>query len=220
MCPALPSPPPPMSKAGLRSPRACMRTPPALWWVLIPKYSLRIGLKHNARQQLVAFLKAEHPNDAGIVYRLSRKKTEETASWLPRRATALPYHKAPGRGTCGISARFLREEAIVMVATIAFGMGIDKPDVRFGRTSICPRPSRRIIRRRGARPRRRTGQCLDDLWPAGCDQTGQMMQSSQGSEQHKRIEQHRLNAMLGLCEITSCRRQALLATARPTPSLR
>ena len=179
-----------------------------------PNIRYRIGLKHNARQQLLAFLKAEHPNDAGIVYCLSRKKTEETASWLATQGfTALPYHAGlPAEERAAHQARFLREEAIIMVATIAFGMGIDKPDVRFVAHLDLPKTIEAYYQE--------TGRAGRDGAPANAwmiyglqdvIKLRQMMQSSQGSEQHKRIEQHRLNAMLGLCEITSCRRQALLA---------
>jgi ATP-dependent DNA helicase RecQ len=179
-----------------------------------PNIRYRIGLKHNARQQLLAFLRAEHPTDAGIVYCLSRKKTEETASWLATQGfTALPYHAGlPAEERAAHQARFLREESVVMVATIAFGMGIDKPDVRFVAHLDLPKTIEAYYQE--------TGRAGRDGAPANAwmiyglqdvIKLRQMMQSSQGSEQHKRIEQHRLNAMLGLCEITSCRRQALLA---------
>ena len=179
-----------------------------------PNIRYRIGLKHNARQQLLAFLKSEHPNDAGIVYCLSRKKTEETASWLTTQGfIALPYHAGlPAEERAAHQARFLREEAIVMVATIAFGMGIDKPDVRFVAHLDLPKTIEAYYQETGRAGR--DGATANAWMIYGLQDViklRQMMQSSQGSEQHKRIEQHRLNAMLGLCEITSCRRQALLA---------
>ena len=98
-----------------------------------PNIRYRVTLKANARQQLQAFLDAEHANDAGIVYCLSRKKVDETAEWLKERGwDALPYHAGLDAATRNKNQRrFLREEGVVMVATVAFGMGIDKPNVRF-----------------------------------------------------------------------------------------
>ena len=98
-----------------------------------PNIRYRIALKHNAKQQLLRFLKEEHPRDAGIVYCLSRKKTEDVASWLQEQGyNALPYHAGlPASVRADHQSRFLREESVIIVATIAFGMGIDKPDVRF-----------------------------------------------------------------------------------------
>ncbi|MDP3687640.1 MAG: RecQ family ATP-dependent DNA helicase, partial [Sulfurimicrobium sp.] len=98
-----------------------------------PNIRYRVTHKNNARQQLQAFLEAEHPNDAGIVYCLSRKKVDETAAWLKDKGwDALPYHAGLDAATRNANQkRFLREEGVVMVATVAFGMGIDKPNVRF-----------------------------------------------------------------------------------------
>ncbi len=98
-----------------------------------PNIHYRITLKDNARNQLLAFLDAEHVNDAGIVYCLSRKKVEETADWLKIRGRdALPYHAGlDAKVRNANQRRFLREEGVIMVATVAFGMGIDKPNVRF-----------------------------------------------------------------------------------------
>ena len=178
-----------------------------------PNIQYRIGLKNNPRQQLLRFLKEEHPQDAGIVYCLSRKKTEETAQWLIEQGfDALPYHAGlSAELRAAHQARFLRDENVIVVATIAFGMGIDKPDVRFVVHLDLPKTVESYYQE--------TGRAGRDGAPATAwmiyglqdvIKLRQMMQSSQGSEQHKRLEQHRLNAMLGLCEITSCRRQSLL----------
>ena len=178
-----------------------------------PNIQYRIGLKNNPRQQLLRFLKDEHPQDAGIVYCLSRKKTEETAQWLTEQGfDALPYHAGlSAELRAAHQARFLRDENVIVVATIAFGMGIDKPDVRFVVHLDLPKTVESYYQE--------TGRAGRDGAPATAwmiyglqdvIKLRQMLQSSQGSEQHKRLEQHRLNAMLGLCEITSCRRQSLL----------
>jgi ATP-dependent DNA helicase RecQ len=178
-----------------------------------PNIRYRIALKHNARQQLLDFLRAEHPSDAGIVYCLSRKKTEETAYWLREQGfNALPYHAGlPAATRADHQARFLREEGVIIVATIAFGMGIDKPDVRFVAHLDLPKTVESYYQETGRAGR--DGEHANAWMVYGLQDViklRQMMAGSEGSEEHKRAEQHRLNAMLGLCEITSCRRQALL----------
>ena len=178
-----------------------------------PNIQYRIGLKNNPRQQLLRFLKEEHPTDAGIIYCLSRKKTEEIAQWLTEQGfDALPYHAGlSAELRAAHQARFLRDDSVIVVATIAFGMGIDKPDVRFVVHLDLPKTVESYYQE--------TGRAGRDGAPATAwmiyglqdvIKLRQMMQGSQGSDQHKRLEQHRLNAMLGLCEITSCRRQSLL----------
>ncbi len=178
-----------------------------------PNIRYRIALKHNARQQLLNFLKAEHADDAGIVYCLSRKKTEETAHWLKEQGfKAVPYHAGLAASTrADNQARFLREEGVIVVATIAFGMGIDKPDVRFVAHLDLPKTVESYYQETGRAGR--DGEAANAWMVYGLQDViklRQMMAGSDGSEEHKRAEQHRLNAMLGLCEITSCRRQALL----------
>tara|TARA_B110000027_G_scaffold14695_1_gene14556 strand:- start:711 stop:2507 length:1797 start_codon:yes stop_codon:yes gene_type:complete len=179
-----------------------------------PNIRYRIALKHNAKTQLLNFLKEEHPRDAGIVYCLSRKKAEEIAHWLTLQGfNALPYHAGlPTQTRATNQARFLREEGVIVVATIAFGMGIDKPDVRFVAHLDLPKTVESYYQETGRAGR--DGMPADAWMVYGLQDViklRQMMSTSEGSEEHKRAEQHRLNAMLGFCEITSCRRQALLA---------
>ena len=178
-----------------------------------PNIRYRIALKHNAKQQLLQFLKEEHSDDAGIIYCLSRKKTEEIAYWLQQQGfNALPYHAGLDTGTrADNQSRFLREDRVIVVATIAFGMGIDKPDVRFVAHLDLPKTVESYYQETGRGGR--DGEPTNAWMIYGLQDViklRQMMAGSEGSEEHKRAEQHRLNAMLGLCEITSCRRQVLL----------
>ena len=178
-----------------------------------PNIRYRIALKTNPRQQLLQFLKNEHKNDAGIIYCLSRRKTEETATWLSQQGfEALPYHAGLDSETRAKNqARFLNEESIIIVATIAFGMGIDKPDVRFVAHLDLPKTVESYYQETGRAGR--DGESANAWLVYGLQDViklRQMMENSEGSDEHKRAEQHRLNAMLGLCEITSCRRHALL----------
>ena len=179
-----------------------------------PNIRYQIGVKHNAKQQLLKLLKADHQSDSGIIYCLSRKKTEDIAAWLSEQGfNAYPYH-------AGLSAElrsrhqalFLRDEAVIIVATIAFGMGIDKPDVRFVAHLDLPKTIESYYQETGRAGR--DGKPATAWMIYGLQDViklRQMMANSEGNEAHKRAEQHRLNAMLGLCEITTCRRQALLA---------
>jgi ATP-dependent DNA helicase RecQ len=178
-----------------------------------PNIRYRITLKNNPRQQLLQFLKNEHRHDAGIIYCLSRRKTEETASWLKQQGyEALPYHAGlDNKVRAKNQSRFLREEGIIIVATIAFGMGIDKPDVRFVAHLDLPKTIESYYQETGRAGR--DGEAANAWMVYGLQDViklRQMMEKSEGSEEHKRAEQHRLNAMLGLCEITTCRRHALL----------
>ena len=179
-----------------------------------PNIRYRITLKQSAKSQLLKFLKLEHPNDAGIIYCLSRKKTEDVADWLRNQGfNALPYHAGlPAQTRSKHQASFLREEGIIIVATIAFGMGIDKPDLRFVAHLDLPKTIESYYQETGRAGR--DGKPANAWMIYGLQDViklRQMMEGSEGDEAHKRAEQHRLNAMLGLCEITSCRRQTLLS---------
>ena len=179
-----------------------------------PNIRYRIALKDNPRAQLLRFLRDEHPGDAGIVYCLSRKRVEETAAWLVSQGfDALPYHAGlPAGKREQHQRRFLREDGVIVVATIAFGMGIDKPDVRFVAHLDLPKTVEAYYQETGRAGR--DGEPADAWLVYGLQDVimlRQMLDQSQGTEHYKREEQHRLNAMLGLCEITSCRRRALLA---------
>ena len=179
-----------------------------------PNIRYRITLKQSAKSQLLKFLKLEHPNDAGIIYCLSRKKTEDIADWLRNQGfNALPYHAGlPAQTRSKHQASFLREEGIIIVATIAFGMGIDKPDLRFVAHLDLPKTIESYYQETGRAGR--DGEPANAWMIYGLQDViklRQMMEGSEGDETHKRAEQHRLNAMLGFCEITSCRRQTLLS---------
>ncbi|GGO87474.1 ATP-dependent DNA helicase RecQ [Marinobacterium nitratireducens] len=179
-----------------------------------PNIRYRIGQKDRAREQLLRFLQQEHPQDAGVVYCLSRKRVEETAAWLSERGfNALPYHAGlPAELRAHHQHRFLTEEGLVMVATIAFGMGIDKPNVRFVAHLDLPKSIEAYYQETGRAGR--DGLPADAWMVYGLQDViflRQMLESSQAPELQKQIERQKLEAMLGLCEITSCRRQTLLA---------
>ncbi|NNJ98241.1 MAG: DNA helicase RecQ, partial [Gammaproteobacteria bacterium] len=167
----------------------------------------------NARDSLLRFILNEHENEAGIVYCLSRNKVEQTAEWLNSKGlTALPYHAGlPAKTRHKHQQRFLMEDGVIIVATIAFGMGIDKPDVRFVAHLNMPKSIEAYYQETGRAGR--DGLPSDAWMMYGLQDViklRQMMDSSEADEQHKRIEQHKLQSMLGFCELTTCRRQGLL----------
>ncbi len=178
-----------------------------------PNIRYRITQKQSARQQLKKFIQTEHSNDAGIVYCLSRKKVDETAAWLCAEGWhALPYHAGlPAATRAEHQHRFLTEEKVIVVATIAFGMGIDKPNVRFVAHLDLPKSVEAYYQETGRAGR--DGEPADAWMVYGLQDViflRQMLDSSEAGELQKQIERQRLEAMLGLCEVTSCRRQALL----------
>ncbi len=177
-----------------------------------PNIFYRIVAKDQPRKQLLGFL-AERRGDAGIVYCMSRKKVEEVASFLSEQGfPALPYHAGlPNDLRAFHQKRFLNEEGLIMVATIAFGMGIDKPNVRFVAHLDLPKSLEAYYQETGRAGR--DGLPADAWMAYGLQDVlllKQMLSNSEGDERHKRIEQHKLDAMLSLCEETRCRRQALL----------
>ncbi|MFI4941338.1 MAG: DNA helicase RecQ [Burkholderiales bacterium] len=178
-----------------------------------PNIRYQIVEKANGRKQLLDFIESEHAGDAGIVYCLSRKKVEETAAFLNESGiVALPYHAGMEMTQrTSNQARFLREESIVMVATIAFGMGIDKPDVRFVAHLDLPKSIEGYYQETGRAGR--DGAPANAWMAYGLQdvvQQRRMIDESEADETFKRVQGVKLDAMLGLCETLSCRRVRLL----------
>ncbi|ROS48343.1 DNA helicase RecQ [Frigoribacterium sp. PhB118] len=178
-----------------------------------PNIQYRIEAKDGPQQQLLRFIRTEHDGDAGIVYCLSRKSVESTAEFLVKQGIpALPYHAGLEAQTRARNqARFLRDEGIVMVATIAFGMGIDKPDVRFVAHLDLPKSVEGYYQETG-----RAGRdgLPSTAWLAyglqDVVQQRRMIDQSEGDAEHRRKLGAHLGAMLALCETVECRRVQLL----------
>jgi ATP-dependent DNA helicase RecQ len=178
-----------------------------------PNIRYHVQIKADPRRQLAKFLEGRR-GEAGIVYCLARKKTEETAEWLRGQGFyALPYHAGlPGETRAANQRRFLSEDGVIVVATIAFGMGIDKPDVRFVAHLDLPKSMEAYYQETGRAGR--DGEPADAWMVYGLQdvvQLRQLVDSSEADETHKRRERHKLDALLGWCEVTTCRRRPLLA---------
>ena len=178
------------------------------------RYTISEMGQTGARDRLWRFLAAEHPADAGIVYCLSRKSVDETAAWLNTKGrTALAYH-------AGLSAdvrrstqeRFLKQDGVIVCATIAFGMGIDKPDVRFVAHLNLPKTIEAYYQETGRAGR--DGDAANAWLSYGVQDVMMLRQwiaQSEGSDAYKQVQRQKLDALTGVAELATCRRQALLA---------
>jgi len=179
-----------------------------------PNIRYRVIVKNNPKAQLLDFIRWDHADEAGIVYCLSRKKVEDTATWLAENGfVALPYHAGLDKKVRQANQqRFLKEEGVIIVATVAFGMGIDKPDVRFVAHLDLPKSIEGYYQETG-----RAGRdgLRADAWMtyslADVVLLRKILEGSEAEEQHKQVERRKLDSLLGYCETVQCRRQVMLA---------
>ena len=187
------------------------------------RYTIAETGSMSARERLWQFIQTEHAEDAGIVYCLSRKSVEETAAWLAGKGrVALAYHAGlPAEVRAAALRKFLAEDKVIVVATIAFGMGIDKPDVRFVAHMNLPKSIEAYYQETGRAGR--DGEPADAWMSYGVQDVIQLRQwivQGDGSDAYKAVQRGKLDSLIGLCELPTCRRQALLAyfgEARPEP---